>query len=230
MQNDIHDISDTIIASSDQLNAGDLIAGPITVTITSVKRSNGDQPVAVSISGHKDWFPCKTMRRLLIMAWPEGSKNEGGKTSYDPTCWVGRSVTLIRDPNVKWAGELVGGIRVAALSHIKAKFEVALSESKKKRTLVTVEKLDASQESRPKTEQPKQSNGSPIAARLATIKDEWKSRRTRRQMSATLQDWKDFVVAATEGCVSAENSLKAEAFTVEVLAKVEEFLNFEYAE
>lgn len=225
------DISDTIVAKSDQLNAEDLISGPITVTITGVKRTSDEQPVAVEISGgHKPWKPCKSMRRLLIMAWPDGAKNEGGKTSYDPTCWVGRSLTLIRDPNVKWAGELVGGIRVAALSHIKAKFEVALSESKKKKKLVTVDKLDASQESRAKTEQPKQSNGNPIAARLATIKDDWKARRTRRQMSVTLQDWKDFVVAATEGCISAENCLKADAFTVEVLEKVDEFLNFEYAE
>lgn len=142
-QKGIEDISDTIVASSQQLNAEDLIAGPITVTITGVKRSASEQPVSVDISGgHKPWFPCKTMRRLLIMAWPDGAKKEGGETRYDPTCWVGRSVTLIRDPNVRWAGELVGGIRVSALSHIKAKFEVALAESKKKKKLVTVERLE----------------------------------------------------------------------------------------
>lgn len=140
------DISDTIIAKSDQLNAEDLIGGPITVTITGVKRTSDEQPVSVEISGgHKPWKPCKSMRRLLIMAWPDGAIKEGGETKYDPTCWVGRSVTLMRDPNVRWAGELVGGIRVSALSHIKAKFEVALAESKKKKKLVTVEKLDASQ-------------------------------------------------------------------------------------
>ena len=137
------DISDTIVARSDQLNAEDLVGGPITVTITGVKRTSDEQPVSVEISGgHKPWKPCKSMRRLLIMAWPDGAKKEGGETKYDPTCWVGRSVTLIRDPSVKWAGELVGGIRVSALSHIKAKFEVALAESKKKKKLVTVEKID----------------------------------------------------------------------------------------
>lgn len=138
-------IADTIIAKSDQLNAEDLIGGPITVTITGVKRTSDEQPVIVEISGgHKPWKPCKSMRRLLIMAWPDGTTREGGETKYDPSCWVGRSVTLIRDPNVRWAGELVGGIRVAALSNIKAKFEVALAESKKKKKLVIVEKLETS--------------------------------------------------------------------------------------
>lgn len=139
----IINIADTIIAKSDQLNAEDLISGPITVTITSVKRSSDEQPVIVEISGgHKPWKPCKSMRRLLIMAWPEGAIKEGGETRYDPSCWVGRSVTLVRDPNVRWAGELVGGIRVSALSHIKTKFEVALAESKKKKKLVMVDKLE----------------------------------------------------------------------------------------
>ena len=92
------DISDTIIAKSDQLNAEDLIGGPITVTITGVKRTSDEQPVSVEISGgHKPWKPCKSMRRLLIMAWPDGAIKEGGETKYDPTCWVGRSVTLMRE-------------------------------------------------------------------------------------------------------------------------------------
>lgn len=169
------DISDTIIAKSDQLNAEDLIGGPITVTITGVKRTTDEQPVAVEISGgHKPWRPCKSMRRLLIMAWPEGAKTENGETRYDPTCWVGRSVTLIRDPNVKWAGELVGGIRVSALSHIKAKFEVALAESKKKKKLVTVDRLEIPAGDKPKTKpsDPELTIVQKYAKRLAELKTE----------------------------------------------------------
>ena len=129
------DISDTIKAKSDQLNAEDLIAGPITVTITGVKRTADEQPLAIEISGgHKPWMPCKTMRRLLIMAWPDcviPPVPPATEPTIDPRCWIGRSVTLVRDPSVKWAGDMVGGVRVAALSHIKAQFEVALAESKK---------------------------------------------------------------------------------------------------
>ena len=229
------DISDTIVARSDQLNAEDLVGGPITVTITGVKRTSDEQPVSVEISGgHKPWKPCKSMRRLLIMAWPDGAKKEGGETKYDPTCWIGRSVTLIRDPSVKWAGELVGGIRVSALSHIKAKFEVALAESKKKKKLVTVEKLESQSGDKPKSEPPPKTEvkpeSNPIAARLAALKDDWKGRRTRREQPAGLADWKAFVVAATEGCISEANCLKPEAYTAEALDKVSDFLNFEYAE
>lgn len=147
------DIADTIVAKSDQLNAEDLIAGPITVQIIGVKRTSDDQPLSVEISGgHRPWKPCKTMRRLLILAWPDGAKKEGEKTTYDPTCWIGRSVTLMRDPQVKWAGTLVGGIRVSGLSDIKQNFEVALAESKGKKKLVTIAKIDAPTQSQKKQE------------------------------------------------------------------------------
>ena len=43
-------LRDTIAAKSDQLNADDLIAGPITVTVQAVKRgSDAQQPVSVDI-------------------------------------------------------------------------------------------------------------------------------------------------------------------------------------
>lgn len=225
------DISDTIVAKSDQLNAEDLIAGPITVTIIGVKRTSDEQPVSVEISGgHKPWKPCKTMRRLLVMAWPDGAKKENGETKYDPTCWIGRSVTLIRDPSVKWAGEMVGGIRVAALSHIKAKFEVALAESKKKKKLVTVERIDDAYAAPPAKNANNDQAHQQIASRLLAIKEDWKQRRAKRSMTIAIGDWRAFITASTEGCISPENALKAEAFTVEVLDKVTEFLNFEMPE
>ena len=66
------DISDTIIAKSDQLNASDLIGGPITVTITGVKRfDSAEQPIAISYEGDngKPFKPCKSVRRLLVGMW-----------------------------------------------------------------------------------------------------------------------------------------------------------------
>jgi len=125
------DISDTIVAKSDQLNADDILAGPITVTVTAVKRTNDDQPVAVHISGgYQPWKPCKTMRRALVAAW--------GK---DPTKWAGRSVTLKRDASVKWAGEEVGGIRIHALSHIEKRMELSLAETRGKKKKFVIERL-----------------------------------------------------------------------------------------
>lgn len=125
------DISDTILAKSDQLSSDELLGGPITVTVVSVKRAEADQPLAVAISGgHKDYFPCKTCRRILIAGW--------GK---DATKWIGKSLKLFRDPGVKWGGEVVGGIRIQAMSDIPNKLEIALAETRHKKKLVTVEKL-----------------------------------------------------------------------------------------
>lgn len=102
------DITDTLAAKSDQLNADDLISGPITVQVVAVKRaSSGDQPIDVHITGHKPWRPCKTMRRLLALAW-----------GTDAAKWSGRWLVLWRDPTALWAGKKVGGIRIKAMSHI----------------------------------------------------------------------------------------------------------------
>jgi hypothetical protein len=119
------DVSDTIVARSDQLNADDLMAGPITVQITKVARdTSGEQPVVVTISGgHHAWKPCKTMRRLLVAAW--GAESDA---------WVGKWAVLMRDPRVKWAGDEVGGIRVKALSDIPSKMKVSLALSKGKKS------------------------------------------------------------------------------------------------
>ena len=53
------DITPFIQAKSDQLNADDLIGGPITARITNVRVTGGDQqPVTVELDGgHKPWKP-----------------------------------------------------------------------------------------------------------------------------------------------------------------------------
>lgn len=127
------DISDTIVAKSDQLNADDLLSGAITVTITDVRRCDDEQPVAVHISGgHQPWKPCKTMRRVLVAAW--------GK---DGSQWVGKSLRLVRDASVVFGGKAVGGIRVEAMSHIAKRIEIYLAESRTKKKLVTIDVLSA---------------------------------------------------------------------------------------
>jgi hypothetical protein len=60
----------SIEPKSDQLNAEDLLTGPVTVTVDAVHIGEGDQqPVTIGISGHKPYKPCKTMRRLLVVLW-----------------------------------------------------------------------------------------------------------------------------------------------------------------
>lgn len=127
------DITDTLTAKSDQLNADDLIGGPITVTITGVKPgASAEQPVDVLISDHRPWKPCKTMRRVLAHAW-----------GTDASVWVGRRLTLYREDEVSFGGQRVGGIRVSAMSHTSGPFQVALAVSKGKKAAHKVASLAA---------------------------------------------------------------------------------------
>jgi hypothetical protein len=124
------DISHTIIAKSDQLNAGDL-AQPITVEVRGVRVTRDEQPVIVDIGGdHQPWKPCKGMRRLLAKAWG---------TNTDT--WTGHRVELYNDPNVTWAGEKVGGIRVSAISGISSPMRYVMRTSKKGTTSYDVKPL-----------------------------------------------------------------------------------------
>lgn len=122
----------SIEPKSDQLNAEDLLTGPVTVIVDAVHVGEGEQqPVTIGISGHKPYKPCKTMRRLLVVLW--GS---------DAAQWIGRQLTLFCDPAVKWAGQNVGGIRISHMSHISEPKTMMLSESKGKRKPVTVYPLE----------------------------------------------------------------------------------------
>jgi hypothetical protein len=129
--NDENWLSKTIVPKSDQLNADDLIAGPITITIEEViQRESAEQPVEIRVSGYRPYKPCKSMRRLLIAVW--------GTRAAD---WVGRKLTLVCDPSVTWGGVAVGGIRVHAMSHIDAPFTMALTATRGKRKPVTVQPI-----------------------------------------------------------------------------------------
>jgi len=121
-------------AKSSQLNTDDLIAGPKTITITKVSAGSAEQPVAVSFEGDsgKPWYPCKSMRRVLVAAW-----------GADASQYVGRQVTLFRDPSVIYGGIAVGGIRVSHLSDLDAPLSIALTVTRQKRSPYKVQPLPA---------------------------------------------------------------------------------------
>lgn len=120
----------TIAPKSDQLNADDLIAGPITVRIASVTKGNADCPIRVNIEGRLPYYPCKSMRRVLVSAWGE----EGA-------AYAGRYLTLYRDPEVKYGGIKVGGIRISHMSDIPSDLHMALTVTRGKRAEYIVHKL-----------------------------------------------------------------------------------------
>jgi len=130
--NDVSDISDTIIPKSDQLNADDLIGSPRIIVVVGVSRGNNESPLVIHYENDngRPYKPCKTMRKLLVAAW-----------SSDGNQWVGRAMQLYNDPNVKWAGKAVGGIRISHLSHIQKKFEVNLTATRGKKQQYVIQPL-----------------------------------------------------------------------------------------
>lgn len=120
----MNDMSSVIVPKSDQINADDFIAGPQTITITDVQIKGGqEQPVSIYFDGSDKAFrPCKSMSRVLVHAWGPDAK-----------VYVGRSLTLYRDPSVKWGGLEVGGIRISHMSHIDGKLQMQLTATKGQR-------------------------------------------------------------------------------------------------
>ncbi|QHJ81425.1 MAG: hypothetical protein [Bacteriophage sp.] len=128
------DLTNTIEAKSDQLGADDLMSGPRNIKITKVSADTGssEQPIVINFEGdnRKPWKPCKSMRRLLVAIWgPNGNE------------YVGRSVTLYRDPTVKWGGMEVGGIRISHMSHIDKAVTIALTATRGNKRPTTVQPL-----------------------------------------------------------------------------------------
>ena len=128
--NDITNLADTVKPKSDQLNADDLLTGPINVTVMNVKRGSNDQPVVIEIAGMMPYKPCKSMRRVLISAW--------GQNGAD---WIGKSMTLFNDPSVKFGGVALGGIRISHVSHIQNAMAMMLTTTRSKRAQYVIQPL-----------------------------------------------------------------------------------------
>jgi len=139
------DISGTVAPKSDQLNADDLIAGPRTITVTSVKLVAEDQPVAIHFSGDegKAYKPCKSMRRVLVRAW-----------GADASKYVGRIMTLYLDESVRFGGAAVGGIRISQLSDISGPMTMALTATRAVKKAFTVKPLASTQAANPAQYEP----------------------------------------------------------------------------
>lgn len=180
-------INDLIQAKSDQLNADDLVAGPITVTITKVTVKKGEQPVDVFITDHKPFRPSKTALRVMAHAWGD-----------DETKWVGRSMTLFREPSVKWAGAAVGGIRISHMDGIDSDFSITLAETRGKKVEFRIKRLVTQQNA----EDTRRKDSVDFVIR--TLKQEVKSPQDRAEMYAAWnvadprkpEQWTDETLAA----------------------------------
>jgi hypothetical protein len=132
----MQDMTQVITPKSDQINADDLIGGPMTITIREVQIKGGqEQPVSVYFEGSEKAFrPCKSMSRVMVAAWGPDAKQ-----------YTGRSMTLYRDPDVKWGGMAVGGIRISHMTHLDNALTLALTATKSARKPYTVRPLQIEQ-------------------------------------------------------------------------------------
>lgn len=155
------DMTESIEARSDQLNADDLIGGPITVTIRDVIQGKAEAPFDFLLhETDRAYRPNKTMRRVIVANW--------GK---DTTAYVGRRLTLYREPTIVFGGKAVGGIRISAMSHT-AGVEIKAQVTRGKRESFTVDPLPDTAPSAP---------ASDVDARIAELQAEWKGAEPERQ-------------------------------------------------
>ncbi|MGL4438414.1 MAG: hypothetical protein ACRCUE_04020 [Bosea sp. (in: a-proteobacteria)] len=130
---DITDLRSTIVPKSDQLNSEQLLGGPMTITVTDVRTGSGeDQPVSIHYENDngRPFKPCKTMRKVLILAWGHDARN-----------WVGQSMVLFNDPSVKFGGMDVGGIRISHMTGIPKTIHVNLTATKGKKAPHTIQAM-----------------------------------------------------------------------------------------
>ena len=130
------DMNDVIQPKSDQINADTLIGGPMTVKITGVKIDHSsEQKVSISLEGTPLVFrPCKSMSKVLVAAY-----------GADANLYVGKSMTLYRDPKVKWGGLEVGGIRISHMSHMDREMTLMMTVSKANRQPAKIKLLQATE-------------------------------------------------------------------------------------
>jgi hypothetical protein len=133
MSIDVSDLRATIVPKSDQLNSEQLLAGPMTITVSEVRTSTSDeQPVVIHYEGEngRPYKPCKTMRKVLILAWGEDGRK-----------WAGRSMTLFNEPSVRFGGQEVGGIRISHLTDIPKDIQVNLTATRGKKAAHVIKLL-----------------------------------------------------------------------------------------
>lgn len=124
-------LTESIAPRSDQVNADDLIAGPITYTVRDVVQGKAEQPFDFLLEETKRAYrPSKTMRRVIVNAW-------GPETS----AYAGRRLTLYRDPSITFGKERVGGIRISHMSHIDGPKELMAQTTRGKREKFVVQPL-----------------------------------------------------------------------------------------
>lgn len=154
------DLAEATAPKSDQMNGDDLLVAPKTVTIKEVRIVGGEQPVCIDLEEFpRPWKPAKTMLRVLM------DKRVWGP---DEKVWAGKRLTLFRQPDVKFGGVALGGIRISHVEGIAERTTIQVTITKGKKGPYTVEPLPAGAPTSPPVSEES-------VARLADLRAEWKT-------------------------------------------------------
>lgn len=202
------DMTATIAPKSDQMNADDLIGGPRTITITKVtgNEGNAEQPVNVFYEGDdgKPFRPCKSMRRVMVAVW-------GAAASQ----YVGKAMTLYRDPKVKWGGMEVGGIRISHMSGLDKPKQLALTETRAKRTPYTVQPLKDAPAPKAEAENPAKAWADKFVAAVGRAPDREKLEqyvaKVKANLAALEDEHPDLFAACDQAITDARGRFAADA-------------------
>ena len=188
------DITNSLAPRSDQLNADDLISGPITVTIAEVTPGKAEQPYDFQLVEYpgRAYRPSLGMRRVIANAW-------GGEASK----YAGRKLTLYRDPDITFGKDKIGGIRISHMSDIDGPVPLALTVSRGRRITFTVQPLKGA------TPRP---SAAPVQDPV--LVDEWLSvindATTLAQLEAAWHGINAAGIAKDPRIIAAKNARKAE--------------------
>ena len=140
MTEDNPNVRKSIEPKSDQINSDDLIGRTKDITVTAVRSGTAEQPITVHYEGEdgRPYKPCKSMRRVLVHCWGDDARE-----------WAGKSMRLYCDPEVKFGGVKVGGIRISHLSGIDGRVEIMLTVTRSKRQAFIVEPMPAPTPAKP---------------------------------------------------------------------------------
>ncbi|WP_104086531.1 hypothetical protein [Arthrobacter sp. GMC3] len=97
---------------SDQWNADDFTGGPRTFTIAGAKHGTAEALYDIELAEGEGrvWRPPNGMLSVLIQLWGDEASE-----------WIGRRVTLFKDPSVRVGKDVPGGIRISHMSDIGPK-------------------------------------------------------------------------------------------------------------
>jgi hypothetical protein len=199
------DMTESIQPRSDQLNADDLVGGPQTFTIVEVVEGRATHPFdfVLEETPGRVYRPSKGQRRVIVQGW-------GSETST----YAGRRLTLFREPEVKYAGVDVGGIRISHMSHLAGPMEVALTVAKSKRVAMTVHPLA---ESAPPATQHREPTAADVAActDIAVLGNMWRAcapdSERRPQIEARVAELTPQTTAGSETGTPSAGEAPAEA-------------------